>query len=118
MRDNGNPAPDVIGLAVLAHLAVEPQHGYGLMGTLDGYGGLTSGGLYRKLVRLGEEGFIVSTWDTPDKGPARRVWAITYVGLDHLAAEGPALEHYGRFVRSTLRLLKASTSPTIYGGGR
>jgi DNA-binding PadR family transcriptional regulator len=101
--------PDVVDLAILAAVADKPQHGYALVANLNGYGGVATGGLYRKLRNLGDRGFLDCYWDTPHAGPARRVWLINDEGRAHLAEQRPALEEYGIFVRSTLRGIRAAT---------
>lgn len=99
-----SPMPDVLGLAILAHLATEPDHGYSLMGRLGRFASPTSGGLYRRLRMLAEDGLIVSSWSTPERGFARRVHSVTDAGRRHLAAGVRPLDEFGQYIRGVLRL--------------
>jgi len=40
--------------------------------------------IYTLLRRLERNGFITSTWEMPESGPARRIYRITEEGLDVL----------------------------------
>lgn len=70
----------MVELAVLAHLATEPTHGYALLGRLGPYVPPSSGHLYRRLRLMAEDGLLTSEWSTPNRGPARRVYSITEGG--------------------------------------
>lgn len=71
---------------LLLHLARGPAHGYELLERLGDEEAPDPGFLYRALRSLEEEGLVQSSWDTAGSGPARRVYAITDLGLDYLRA--------------------------------
>jgi DNA-binding PadR family transcriptional regulator len=81
--------------AVLLLLTQGPAHGYELLARLGEVwprsGRLPDPGAFYRLLRgLEHDGAVVSTWQTPQAGPARRVYAITEDGreqLDGWAAE-------------------------------
>lgn len=66
----------------------EPRHGYSLMNELPqlGFtpGEVDPGAVYRTLNMLEENGWVVSEWDTSGSGPARRRYAITPLGVEHV----------------------------------
>jgi DNA-binding PadR family transcriptional regulator len=91
--------------AILLLLREQESHGYELMGRLAELGvevPPTTGGLYRSLRTMAEEGLVSSYWSTPDRGPARRVYAITESGEAHLEASMPSLASLLRTVRGML----------------
>lgn len=72
---------------LLLELAKQPSHGYELLETLGQAGDLASadpGNLYRILRGLEDEGLVRSKWDTNGAGPARRVYELTELGIEHL----------------------------------
>ncbi len=85
---------DMNRLAILVMLSEAPGHGYALHDRLEEAGfdwGHATGGLYRALAVLAEDGFVESYWDTPLRGPARRTYEITSVGRDHVMNERKTL---------------------------
>lgn len=75
--------------AVLLLLREEATHGYELMGRLTELGvevPPTSGGLYRALRAMADEGLATAEWVDPGQAPPRRVYAITELGERHLEA--------------------------------
>jgi PadR family transcriptional regulator, regulatory protein PadR len=40
--------------------------------------------MYRLLRSMEEEGLVTSSWETPESGPSKRVYAITDLGLEAL----------------------------------
>ncbi len=91
--------------ALLLLLRDKESHGYELMGRLSELGvevPPTTGGLYRSLRTMAEEGLVSSYWSTPDRGPARRVYAITEKGQLHLEQSMPALATLLQTVRGVL----------------
>ncbi len=83
-------------LAALVALNEEPNHGYALHDQIEkkGFNGITSGGMYRVLRTLDDDGLIKSTWDTPEKGPARRIYDVTPAGRDYMVSERKALHEH------------------------
>ncbi|MBW3615135.1 MAG: PadR family transcriptional regulator [Actinobacteria bacterium] len=51
---------------------------------------------------MADEGLVTSYWSTPDRGPARRVYAITEEGEQHLEQWMPALARLGQTLRGML----------------
>ncbi len=49
--------------------------------------------LYRTLRQLEKNGCVISEWDTQHSGPARRVYALTARGEEHLEEWVDVLEH-------------------------
>lgn len=92
--------------AVLLLLRDQESHGYELMGRLSELGvevPPTTGGLYRLLRTMAEAGLVTSYWSTPDRGPARRVYALTQEGELHLEQSMPAVASLARSVRGMLK---------------
>ncbi len=73
---------------LLLELAKKPAHGYELIEHLGQEGGAAPdpGNFYRMLRSLEEEGYVCSTWDTQNAGPARRVYELTDHGQEFLHA--------------------------------
>lgn len=91
--------------AILLLLRDQESHGYELMGRLAELGvevPPTTGGLYRSLRTMADEGLVSSYWSTPDRGPARRVYSITELGEQHLEQSMPQLASLLRTVRGML----------------
>ena len=80
--------PIYIQPRLLLELAKKPAHGYELIERLGQEGNVSPdpGNFYRLLRGLEDEGLVRSTWDTPDAGPARRVYELTDQGLEFLHA--------------------------------
>ena len=72
----------------LVILRTEPSHGYKLMKILDefGFDQTKLGTIYRTLRQMEDEGLCKSEWETPEGGPARRIYSVTDAGEEHLAA--------------------------------
>lgn len=71
---------------LLLELAKKTSHGYELIERL-GEGGEPApdpGNFYRMLRSLEEDGYVCSTWDTQNSGPARRVYELTDQGREFL----------------------------------
>lgn len=75
------------------------SYGYDLATNLNEYaltdGQIEGAVLYRTLRRLEENGYVVSSWDTRNGGPARRVYALTKAGEGHLVEWGQVLGNLG-----------------------
>ncbi len=76
-------------LSILGSLVEASNHGYALHDKFEkkGFLGINTGGMYRVLRALAEEGLIESHWNTPEKGPARRIYNITPAGLDYMGSD-------------------------------
>ncbi|HEV2070724.1 MAG TPA: PadR family transcriptional regulator [Acidimicrobiales bacterium] len=91
--------------ALLLVLREKEGHGYELIGRLAELGvevPPTTGALYRSLRTMEGEGLVTSYWSTPERGPARRVYAVTEAGQQHLDESMPALAGLVRTVRGML----------------
>ena len=80
--------------AILLLLRDRESHGYELMGRLSELGmdvPPTTGWLYRSLRTMADEGLLTSYWNTAERGPARRVYAVTEKGEQHLEDSMAAL---------------------------
>jgi PadR family transcriptional regulator PadR len=98
--------------AILLLLRDQESHGYELMGRLAELGvevPPTTGGLYRSLRTMADEGLVSSYWSTPDRGPARRVYSITELGEQHLEQSMPQLASLLRTVRGMLNRYRSGT---------
>lgn len=90
---------EVTRLAILALLHREPAHGYPVVQRLIEAGVVaapSTGGTYRLLRSLEEEGLTTSGWTTPARGPAARVYSLTPDGRAYLLAARPALHAHAR----------------------
>lgn len=69
-------------MLILDVLAVAPRHGYGISQALVSAGlqPIKGAQLYPALVRLEDEGAIVSQWEQGESGPARKVYELTTAG--------------------------------------
>ncbi len=95
--------PDALPLTevsffILLSLAREPRHGYAILKDIqtlsDGRLDLTAGTLYGALKRLGEYGWITryEGQELDETGRPRKVYRLTDLGRDLLAAERQRLE--------------------------
>jgi DNA-binding PadR family transcriptional regulator len=76
---------------ILAALAAEPRHGYGVIQAVDGLSGgavkLRAGTLYGALDRLSEQELIVVDREEAVDGRLRRYYRLTDAGAGSLATE-------------------------------
>lgn len=93
---------------MLLLLAEGPKHGYELMNELSGrgYGETDTGGLYRELRAMEEEGLIESFWEHGDHGPPRRVYTVTDEGRAWLEDSAVAVRDMRRRLTRFLRLYR------------
>ncbi len=61
---------------LLASVGERPGHGYDLRVRLAASETLTMVAVYRALRGLEKDGLVVSQWDEPPSGPARRVYSL------------------------------------------
>jgi transcriptional regulator len=94
-----------VDLLLLAVLAQEPAHGYGVVESLrDRSGGvfdLAEGTVYPSLYRLEREGFVTSRWDASE-GRRRRVYRLTRSGRRELARRRGAWDRFGRAMEAVI----------------
>lgn len=81
--------------ALLVLLNEQDDHGYALMERLAdvGLGGVDPGGVYRALRALEDEGSVRSWWANAERGPLRRIYALTGQGQHQLAQSLVGLAH-------------------------
>lgn len=85
------------------------SYGYELAGELRRHAltdaEVEAAGLYRTLRQLEKNGCVTSAWEVEGSGPARRVYALTPRGTEHLGEWVTVLGHMSkamaRFVRNT-----------------
>ncbi len=98
-------AHSLVRPAILLLLREQEGHGYELASRLAELGleiPLKNGGLYRSLRSMAGEGLVTSYWTAPERGSARRVYAITEVGEQHLEQSMPCLARLQQTVREML----------------
>ncbi len=75
----------IVPLLILHLLSKNPDHGYGLMERIEQLTGsvmpVNPNTMYPLLRRLEERGFVVGTWEHPDRR-SRRIYRITRAGQD------------------------------------
>jgi PadR family transcriptional regulator, regulatory protein PadR len=72
---------------ILLRIAQKPMYGYELLESMEKTphpGAPDTGGLYRLLRSMEDEGLLKSSWDTSESGPARRIYSITPMGENNL----------------------------------
>lgn len=97
--------PDIEAL-ILGVLEDSPQHGYNIVKQIlarsDGYFKLGEGQLYPLLHRMEKQSLIASEWDTPETGPARKVYLLTAGGKAELAVRRKSWSKFVGNVNSVL----------------
>lgn len=78
----------VLEVAILSSLAEADSHGYDLVEQIESLASnlvcVDSGTMYRMLREMEQEGLVTSSWQTPEAGPSRRVYAVTAEGIEAL----------------------------------
>ena len=111
----GGTLDKLIQPAILSVLSYGPLHGYMLA---ERIGKMTSesaekpdlSGIYRFLKTMEKRGLVVSSWDTPEKGHARKLFHITDDGMACLVKWSKTLETYHATVKELLRQVRAAAS--------
>ena len=89
-----DPEPRLLGPWILLLLTEQPSHGYGVIKRINAVGfDNVDRVVYRTLAELERDGLLSVSWDTPDVGPARKVYGITDRGEDRLASAIRSIEH-------------------------
>lgn len=85
-RRRGGAGAALVEPAALAALLYADGYGYDMRKTIlektNGQVDVDTGGLYRSLRRLEEEGAVVSRWCAEDSGPRRREYELTPHGIN------------------------------------
>jgi DNA-binding PadR family transcriptional regulator len=79
----------------------EPSYGYGLLERLAylGVDGVDSGGLYRCLRSMEDDGLVRSSWEAGERAGPRRVYRLTGEGEEQLRACAQAATENNRLLR-------------------
>lgn len=87
-------------MLVLAVVAESPRHGYAIARAVQERSEdalrLREGALYPALRSLEADGLVIGEWETPESGPARRIYTITPAGRQALAARVEEWKQYSR----------------------
>ena len=100
--------------AILAVLADgPPMHGYEVAQRIRKMPHLADekpdmSGIYHLLKRMQKDGLLTSTWDTPQIGPARKIYQITPSGEECLHWWVNTLESYRQRITVLLRIARRS----------
>lgn len=109
----GGTLDRLIQPAILAILAEGPLHGYRIaerIGDMPSFAGQKPdvSGVYRFLKAMQRKGFVVSSWDLSEAGPAKKSYRITPAGKRCLRQWVSTLKAYRESVTSLLKMaLKA-----------
>jgi len=95
----GTTLDKLIQPAILTVLAQKDLHGYRIaqqIGRMPSFRGRKPdvSGVYRFLRAMEERGLVVASWDVSDRGPAKRLYALTAAGRRCLKRWGETLERY------------------------
>ena len=93
--------------AILTVLAEGELHGYRIVERLADMPVLSgsppdSTGVYRFLRLMEGRGLLTASWDTSEKGPAKRLYRLTHAGRKCLARWVSTLTHYCRAIDDLL----------------
>lgn len=105
--------------AILVLLREEEGHGYAIIERLFDLGltGTDSGGMYRALRALEEEGAVRSWWADAERGAPRRVYAITGIGRRQLTRALDGLERQRAMLDEIVDRGKAEVAPREHRRG-
>ncbi|MBV8171959.1 MAG: PadR family transcriptional regulator [Candidatus Eremiobacteraeota bacterium] len=106
----------IVPLLILHLLSKGPEHGYGLMERIELMTGsimpVNPNTMYPLLRRLEERGFVVGTWEHPDRR-SRRIYRITRAGLDRYEQIRVRVRpHLDALIEAMLRLRSEVLSST------
>ncbi len=107
------PPRDLVNAYLLLLLRNLSMHGYQLMQQLMqfGYQPTDPGSIYRQLRHLEQQGFIRSSWETSDAGPARRTYTLTETGDAFLQTWATAIENYQKTLKFWSDLYSGIVNP-------
>jgi DNA-binding PadR family transcriptional regulator len=112
----GGTLDKLIQPAILAVLSKGPSHGYQIaeeiskMPNSEGEKPDTSG-IYRFLKNMESKGLVVSSWETPTTGHAKRCFEITPSGEACLSSWVETLEGYLATITSLLETTRKAAKP-------
>jgi PadR family transcriptional regulator PadR len=95
------PPRDLLTAYLLLLLRNWNMHGYQLMQQLMlfGFQPTDPGSIYRQLRQLERQGYIRSSWETSEAGPARRTYTLTDAGDAFLNAWAAAIDNYQKTLK-------------------
>lgn len=97
MKNKSDVRQGTLALMVLKTLDVlGPQHGYGIARRIEQISGdltLNQGTLYPVLLRLEQDGAIVSAWGASENNRRARFYRLTRAGRKQLEAEARDWQH-------------------------
>jgi len=107
----GNSLDRLVQPSVLTVLAEGPIHGYRIAERLREMGVCCGrapdmAGIYRTLQWMEEKGFVVSSWETAERGPAKKRYELTPAGRQCLAHWIETLKQYRAGVNALIRSAK------------
>jgi PadR family transcriptional regulator PadR len=109
----GGTLDRLIQPAILAALAEQPAHGYRIaerIAEMPNFLGEKPdvSGIYRFLKSMESKGLVVSSWETPGQGHAKRLYEITSAGEKCLAQWAETLETYLAIINGLLEVARAA----------
>jgi len=98
------PLRGLLHLLILKILSKGPLRGVDIRSKLKEELGLEipASAVYTILSMLEERGFVASSWEVEEKGPARKIYRVTEEGLDYLNEALTKLKEYKRVVEYLL----------------
>ena len=112
---SGGTLDKLIQPAILAVLSAGPSHGYRIAETIGEMPNFLGekpdvSGIYRFLKNMEAKGLVVSTWDAPGKGHAKRLYEITASGDACLAQWVETLDAYLTTINALLTTVRTAVS--------
>ncbi len=98
----------MLRIALLVLLKERDDHGYALYGRMQSMGFATPSPtrMYRLLRTLDKEGLVIASWELSERGPARRIYALTAQGDRYLRESMPAMSAERDALRDVLGLYR------------
>lgn len=102
---------------LLLLLSEAPAHGYELIDRMRPFGFEVNdpASVYKTLRQMERDGIVSSRWELPQRGPARRIYALTSDGRDLLDAWAHTLERNRAVLDSFLSRFAAHTGAAAPG---
>jgi DNA-binding PadR family transcriptional regulator len=99
--------------SVLTVLAKGPIHGYRIAERLREMGVCCGrapdmAGIYRTLQWMQQKGLVLSSWETAERGPAKKTYELTPAGRECLARWIETLEEYRTGINALIRSARRS----------
>lgn len=112
----GNSLDRLVQPSVLTVLADGPIHGYRIAERLREMGVCCGrapdmAGIYRTLQWMEQKGFVVSSWETAERGPAKKSYELTPAGRECLAHWIETLEEYRTGINALIHTAKRAVRP-------